>query len=225
MGIVTVDEDATIWTAYKQLQTYKNEIPSLFVFNELLIISDGLEARLGSLTAERDRFMPWRTIDGETIAPTDLPQLETLLKGVFDRRWLLDLIRHFCVFESDGQTTAKKIAGYHQFHAARKAVATTLKASHPKGDRRCGVVWHTQGSGKSLTMLFYVGKLIDEPAMKNPTLVVLTDRNDLDDQLFGTFSRCNAILRQAPSQADRGGKFAAKEPSGRDAPQVAERRD
>ncbi len=196
------DEEATIWTAYKQLQTYKNEIPSLFVFNELLIISDGLEARLGSLTAERDRFMPWRTIDGETVAPTGLPQLEILLKGVFDRGWLLDLIRHFAVFESDGQTTAKKIAGYHQFHAARKAVATTLEASHPEGDRRCGVVWHTQGSGKSLTMLFYAGKLIDEPSMKNPTLVVLTDRNDLDDQLFGTFSRCKAILRQAPGQAD-----------------------
>ncbi|MCH8247598.1 MAG: type I restriction endonuclease subunit R [Bacteroidetes bacterium] len=196
------DEEATIWSAYKQLQTYKNEIPSLFVFNELLVISDGLEARLGSLTAERDRFMPWRTIDGETVAATELPQLEILLKGVFDRRWLLDLIRHFCVFESDGPTTAKKIAGYHQFHAARKAVATTLKASHPEGDRRCGVIWHTQGSGKSLTMLFYAGKLIDEPAMKNPTLVLLTDRNDLDDQLFGTFSRCKAILRQTPGHAD-----------------------
>ncbi len=196
------DEDATIWSAYKQLQTYNNEISSLFVFNELLIISDGLEARLGSLTAKRDRFMPWRTIDGENIAPTELPQLETMLKGVFDKRWLLDLIKHFCVFESDGQTTAKKIAGYHQFHAARKAVVTTLAASDPEGDRRCGVVWHTQGSGKSLTMLFYAGKLIDEPAMMNPTLLVLTDRNDLDDQLFGTFSRCKSILRQAPSQAD-----------------------
>ena len=196
------DEDATIWSAFNQLQTYKAEIPSLFVFNELLIISDGLEARLGSLTAERDRFMPWRTIDGEEVAPTDHPQLEVLLKGVFDRRWLLDLIRHFTVFESDGAVTAKKIAGYHQFHAARKAVAATLKAAHPEGDRRCGVVWHTQGSGKSLTMLFYSGKLIDEPDMKNPTLVVLTDRNDLDDQLFGTFSRCQSILRQAPVQAD-----------------------
>jgi type I restriction enzyme R subunit len=195
------DEDATIWSAFKQFQTYKAEIPSLFVFNELLIISDGLEARLGSLTADRDRFMPWRTIDGEDVAPTNRPQLEVLLKGVFDRRWLLDLIRHFVVFESDGASTAKKIAGYHQFHAAQKAVQTTLKAADPKGDRRCGVVWHTQGSGKSLTMLFFAGKLIDEPDMQNPTLVVLTDRNDLDDQLFGTFSRCHAILRQAPTQA------------------------
>jgi type I restriction enzyme R subunit len=196
------DEDATIWSAFNQLQTYKAEIPSLFVFNELLIVSDGLEARLGSLTADRDRFMPWRTIDGEDVAPTDHPQLEVLLKGVFDRRWLLDLVRHFVVFETDGAVTAKKIAGYHQFHAARKAVEATLKAAHPEGDRRCGVVWHTQGSGKSLTMLFYSGKLIDEPEMQNPTLVVLTDRNDLDDQLFGTFSRCQAILRQTPTQAD-----------------------
>jgi type I restriction enzyme R subunit len=204
------DEDATIWSAFKQIQTYKAEIPSLFVFNELLIISDGLEARLGSLTADRDRFMPWRTIDGEDVAPTDHPQLEVLLKGVFERGWLLDLIRHFIVFESDGQVTAKKIAGYHQFHAARKAVDTTLKAAQPVGDRRCGVVWHTQGSGKSLTMLFYSGKLIDEPEMKNPTLVVLTDRNDLDDQLFGTFSRCQSILRQAPAQAENREDLKAK---------------
>jgi type I restriction enzyme R subunit len=204
------DEDATIWSAFKQIQTYKAEIPSLFVFNELLIISDGLEARLGSLTADRDRYMPWRTIDGEDVAPTDHPQLEVLLKGVFDRGWLLDLIRHFVVFESDGQVTAKKIAGYHQFHAARKAVDTTIKAAQPAGDRRCGVVWHTQGSGKSLTMLFYSGKLIDEPEMKNPTLVVLTDRNDLDDQLFGTFSRCQSILRQAPAQAENREDLKAK---------------
>ena len=196
------DEDATIWTAFNQLQTYKAEIPSLFTYNELLIISDGLEARVGALTADRDRFMPWRTIDGENVAPTTQPQLEVLLKGVFDRRWLLDLIRHFVVFESDGKTTAKKLAGYHQFHAGRKAVAETLRAASPKGDKRCGVVWHTQGSGKSLTMLFYAGKLIDETAMENPTLVVLTDRNDLDGQLFGTFSRCKAILRQDPVQAD-----------------------
>jgi type I restriction enzyme R subunit len=195
------DEGADIWSAFNQLQTYKAEIPSLFVFNELLIVSDGLEARLGSLTAERDRFMPWRTIDGVDVAPTNRPQLEVLLKGVFDRRYLLDLIHHFIAFESDGAVTAKKIAGYHQFHAVRKAITTTVKASQPAGDRRCGVVWHTQGSGKSLTMLFYAGKLIDEPAMQNPTLVVLTDRNDLDDQLFGTFSRCRAALRQTPVQA------------------------
>ena len=196
------DEDATIWTAFNQLQTYKAEIPSLFTYNELLIVSDGLEARVGSLTADKDRFMPWRTIDGETVAPATQPQLEVLLKGVFHPRWLLDLVRHFVAFESDGKTMAKKVAGYHQFHAARKAIEATVEAARPDGDRRCGVVWHTQGSGKSLTMLFYAGKLIDEPAMRNPTLVVLTDRNDLDNQLFGTFSRCKAILRQTPDQAD-----------------------
>lgn len=197
------DEDATIWTAFNQLETYKQEIASLFVFNELLIITDGMEARMGSLTAARDRFMPWRTIDGEDVAPLSHPQLEVLLKGVFDRSWFLDLIRHFVVFESDGHAVAKKIAGYHQFHAARKAVHAAVKASDPKeGDRRCGVIWHTQGSGKSLTMVFFAGKLIDEPAMKNPTIVMLTDRNDLDDQLFGTFGRCQAILRQAPTQAE-----------------------
>jgi len=137
----------------------------------------------------------------ETVARVGQPQLEVLLKGVFDRRWFLDIIRHFVTFESDGQTTAKKIAGYHQFHAACKAVEATVIAANPEGDRRCGVVWHTQGSGKSLTMLFYAGKLIDEPAMQNPTIVVLTDRNDLDGQLHGTFSRCQANLRQAPAQA------------------------
>ena len=202
------DQDATIWTAYKQFQTYKAEIGSLFVFNGLLVISDGLEARLGSLTADKDRFMPWRTIDGEEVAPLNQPQLEVLVKGVFDRRWFLDLIRHFVVFESDGKVTIKKLAGYHQFHAARKAVEATVKAT--KGDKRCGVVWHTQGSGKSLTMLFYAGKLIDEPAMENPTLVVLTDRNDLDDQLFGTFSRCKAVLRQNPAQAEDCGDLKEK---------------
>ncbi|MBL9000178.1 MAG: type I restriction endonuclease subunit R [Phycisphaerae bacterium] len=196
------DEDATVWSAFNQLQTYKAEISSLFAFNELLVISDGLEARLGSLTADRDRYMPWRTIDGNDVAPATQPQLEVLLKGVFDRRWFLDLVRHFVVFENDGKTTAKKLAGYHQFHAVRKAVAATVKASAVSGDRRAGVVWHTQGSGKSLSMVFYAGSLIDEQAMANPTIVVLTDRNDLDDQLFGTFSRCKALLRQDPTQAD-----------------------
>lgn len=146
--------------------------------------------------------MPWRAIDGETIAPTTLPQLKVLLKGLFDRRWLLDLIRHFVVFESDGKTAVKKVAGYHQFHATNKAVETTLKAADPQGDKRCGVVWLTQGSGKSRTMLFYAGKLIDESAMQYPTIVVITDRIDLDDQLFGTFNRCKSILRQDPHQAE-----------------------
>ena len=196
------DEDTTVWSAFNQLQTYKAEISSLFTFNELLVISDGLEAKLGSLTADRDRFMPWRTIDGVEVASTLQPQLDVLVKGVFDRRWFLDLVRHFVVFESDGKSTIKKLAGYHQFHAVKKAVGATVKASREQGDRRAGVVWHTQGSGKSLSMVFFAGSLIDEPQMENPTLVVLTDRNDLDDQLFGTFSRCKALLRQDPVQAD-----------------------
>jgi len=196
------DEEATIWTAFHQLQTYKKDIPFLFRFNELLVVSDGLEARLGSLTANRERFAPWRTIEGEALAPPTLLGLEVLLKGVFDKRRLLDLVRHFIVFEEDGPDVVKKLAGYHQFHAVQRAVDATVQASRPKGDRRAGVVWHTQGSGKSLTMAFYSGKVILHPRMENPTVVVLTDRNDLDDQLFGTFSRCHELLRQKPVQAE-----------------------
>ncbi len=195
------DEEATIWTAFHQLQTYRKDIPSLFRFNELLIVSDGLEARVGSLTANRERFAPWRTIEGEALAPTTLLGLEVLLKGVFDKRRFLDLVRHFIVFEEDGSELVKKLAGYHQFHAVQRAVDATVQASRPTGDRRVGVVWHTQGSGKSLTMAFYSGKVILHPKMENPTIVVLTDRNDLDDQLFGTFSRCHELLRQKPVQA------------------------
>ena len=193
------DEDATIWNAFHQLQTYKSEIPSLFVFNELLVISDGLEARIGTLSANRERFQPWRTIEGEALAPTTLTQLEVLIRGVFERRRLLELIRHFVVFEADDELPIKKLAGYHQFHAVARAVEATIAAT--RGDRRVGVVWHTQGSGKSLTMAFYAGRVVLHPAMNNPTLVVLTDRNDLDDQLFGTFSRCHELLRQTPAQA------------------------
>ena len=197
------DENATIWTAFNQFQTYKQQIPSLFVFNEALIISDGLEARIGTLTADRERFMPWRTIEGEDLAPATMPQLEALMRGVFDRRRFLELVRHFIVFEEEeGGTVLKKMAGYHQFHAVQKAIDTTVQAASPKGDKRCGVVWHTQGSGKSLTMVFYAGKLILHPAMQNPTIVVLTDRNDLDDQLFGTFARCHDLLRQKPAQSE-----------------------
>jgi type I restriction enzyme R subunit len=194
-------ENATIWNAFQQLQTYKNELPSLFVFNELLVASDGLEARLGTLSSNRERFLPWRTIEGEALAPASMSQLEVLIRGVFDKRRLLDLLRYFIVFEGDGESVIKKVAGYHQFHAVARALEATIAASRPKGDRRVGVVWHTQGSGKSLTMAFYAGRVVLHPEMQNPTLVVLTDRNDLDEQLFGTFARCKELLRQNPGRA------------------------
>ena len=196
------DENATIRDAFNQLQTYKRDIPSLFPYNEVLIISDGLEARVGTLTSGWERFMPWRTIAGDEVAPQGSLELDILIRGVFDKRRFLDLIRNFVVFEDSGTSLAKKIAGYHQYHAVNKAVDCTIKAASPKGDRRVGVVWHTQGSGKSLTMVFYAGKIIQHPALNNPTLVVLTDRNDLDDQLFGTFSACTDLLRQGPIQAE-----------------------
>ncbi len=195
------DETATMAGAYNQLQTYKNEIPSLFRTNALLIISDGLEARAGSLTANRERFAPWRTVDGTKLAAKGLAELETLIKGVFQPKVLLDLIRNFTVFEVDSGKIVKKLAAYHQYHAVNKALECTVRAASPKGDKRAGVIWHTQGSGKSLSMAFYAGKVIQNPAMENPTLVVLTDRNDLDDQLFGTFSSCKDLLRQTPMQA------------------------
>jgi type I restriction enzyme R subunit len=196
------DENATIWSAFKQIQTYKAQIPSLFTYNELLIISDGMEARVGSLTADTERFMPWRTIDGEELAPPSLPQLQVVIEGMLDKRRLLDFIRYFVVFEDEGGgVLVKKIAGYHQFHAVNKALAESISASSEGGNKRVGVVWHTQGSGKSLTMAFYAGRLVLEPKLQNPTIVVITDRNDLDDQLYGTFSRCSELLRQAPVQA------------------------
>ncbi len=195
------DENATIRDAFHQLQTYKRDIPSLFPFNEVLIISDGIQARLGTLTSGWERFMPWRTIAGDEIAPKGSLELEVLTGGIFDKQRFLDLIRNFVVFEDSGSALTKKIAGYHQFHAVNKAVECTLDAASAKGDRRVGVVWHTQGSGKSLTMVFYAGKIIQHRGMSNPTLVVLTDRNDLDDQLFGTFSGCKELLRQTPEQA------------------------
>jgi len=217
------DENATIWSAFNQLQTYKQQIPALFAYNEALVISDGVEARIGTLTADRERFMPWRTIEGEELADARLPQLEVVLKGVFDQKRFLDMIRHFIVFEDDGGgVLIKKMAGYHQYHAVNVAVKETIRACRcPEntredsgtyfakgqkdarpGDRRVGVVWHTQGSGKSLTMAFYAGRIILEPAMQNPTIVVITDRNDLDDQLFATFARCHELLRQQPVQAE-----------------------
>jgi type I restriction enzyme R subunit len=220
-------ENATIWSAFNQLQTYKRQIPSLFAFNEAMVISDGVQARIGTMTADREWFMPWRTIEGAELADTKLPQLQVVLEGVFQKRRFLDLIRHFIVFEDvGGGVLVKKMAGYHQYHAVNVAVQETIRAclppterplqvregegtyfakGHPDakpGDRRVGVVWHTQGSGKSLTMAFYSGRVVLHPAMENPTLVVITDRNDLDDQLYGTFARCHELLRQQPMQAE-----------------------
>ena len=218
------DEDATIWTAWQQLQTYKAELPSLFAMNAALMVSDGVEARIGTLTAGREWFKPWRTISGEGLADSRVPELQVMLEGVCELSRFLSLVRDFIVFEDSGSgAPVKKMAGYHQFHAVQVAVTETLRAAELQqpessddlrryesgrkpggelGDRRIGVVWHTQGSGKSLTMAFYAGRIIREPAMENPTVVVLTDRNDLDDQLFSTFSRCSDLLRQPPVQAE-----------------------
>lgn len=195
-------ETADIEGAFNQLQTYKRDIPSLFTYNAALVISDGLDARIGTLTADRERFMPWRTINGSDLVPKNAPELEVVIRGVFEKTRFLDLIRFFIVFEVDGETITKKMAGYHQFQAVNKAVAATVQATSPQGDKRVGVIWHTQGSGKSLSMAFYAGKIIQYPAMANPTLVVLTDRNDLDDQLLTTFSKCQDLLRQKPVQAE-----------------------
>lgn len=192
-------------SAYNQIQTYKNEIPSLLTFNELIVIADGLEAYLGTITSPQERFSAWRSIEGDTLAPNTIPQLEVLLKGVFAKNRLLDIITNFIVFQADKDSRTdttkfiKKIAGYHQYHATNKAVISTKVATAEDGDRRCGVVWHTQGSGKSLTMTFYAGKIVQ--VLNNPTIVVITDRNDLDDQLFGTFASCSDLLRQTPKQA------------------------
>ncbi|GIX10630.1 type I restriction endonuclease subunit R [Elioraea sp.] len=209
------DEEATVWSAFQQLQTYQAEVPSLFITNGFLVASDGVEARVGAISAGREWFKPWRTIAGEAEADPHMPELQVVIEGLCEHRRLLDLIRDFIVFEDDGARVVKKLAGYHQFHAVQAAVAETLRAAEmgrvavgpggsrggKPGDRRIGVVWHTQGSGKSLTMVFYAGRVVREPAMENPTIVVLTDRNDLDDQLFGTFSRCADLLRQPPVQA------------------------
>jgi type I restriction enzyme R subunit len=195
------DQNATLDGAFNQLQTYKAQIPSLFRTNAVLVISDGLAARIGSLTADRERFMPWRTVTGEDLAPKSAPELETVLKGVFEKRRFLDLLKDFLVFGDAEGKLIKILAGYHQFHAVRHAVQRTLAASSAEGDRKVGVIWHTQGSGKSLLMAFYAGQIVKHPEMQNPTLVVLTDRNDLDEQLFGTFSMCRDLLRQTPQQA------------------------
>jgi len=199
------DENATIETARKQFETYKVEIPSLFNTNELLVISDGREARLGTITSPREWFLPWKTIKGDKIAASTDLELETLIKGVFDKQRFLELIRHFIVFEDWEDAVIKKVAAYHQFHATQRAIESVVAASKPEGKKQGGVVWHTQGAGKSLTMTFFAGKLVLHPEMRNPTIVVITDRNDLDDQLFRTFARCKEIIRQNPVQAtDRG---------------------
>ena len=219
------DEDADIWAAYRQLQTYKAEISTLLQYNAVLVVSDGLQARMGSVTANQEWFKVWRTIEGEADAPKTALELEVLVRGVFERQRFLDLLHHFIVFEEDPDSGAlhKIIAGYHQFHAVNAAVEETVRAcgtaqegvareaagtywagrqrGGKPGDRRAGVVWHTQGSGKSLSMLFFAARVVLHPAMQNPTLVVLTDRNDLDNQLFDQFKRCADILGQTPVQA------------------------
>lgn len=222
------DENATVWSAFQQLQTYQAQVPTLFATNAVLLASDGVQARIGSLGAGKEWFKPWRTITGREDAPSHQSELQVMLEGVFERQRFLNLLRHFIVFEDSAAaggagTLVKKMAGYHQFHAVNAAVEETLRAAQwvtadrvadapgryqpgerpggLPGDRRVGVIWHTQGSGKSLTMAFYAGRVILHPAMANPTIVVLTDRNDLDDQLFGTFARCRDLLRQPPMQA------------------------
>jgi len=232
------DENATINSAYKQFQTYKDTIPSFFTYNGFLVISDGLEAKAGTISSDMSRFMAWKTSDGKQEASELTGQLETLIKGMLNKQTLLDLIRHFIVFEEmsheDLDTgiitlkTTKKLAAYHQYYAVNKAVESTLRASgyankhsiyeaeeaastpesyglkgvhtQPEGDRKGGVVWHTQGSGKSLSMVFFTGKIVLQ--MDNPTVVIITDRNDLDDQLFDTFAASKQLLRQAPVQAN-----------------------
>jgi type I restriction enzyme R subunit len=193
------DEKATVAKAYDQLQTYKEAIPTLFHYNEILIASDGYEARAGTITSGFSRFMQWKTEDGKTVASTLVNQMEIMLRGMLNKQTLLDLIRHFIVFERSKQTE-KKIAAYHQYYAVNKALIKTQEAASAKGDKRAGVVWHTQGSGKSLSMIFYAGKLVQ--GLDNPTIVVLTDRNDLDQQLYDTFSNCKQLLRQPPVQAE-----------------------
>ncbi|WP_180159896.1 DEAD/DEAH box helicase family protein, partial [Acinetobacter sp. YH12062] len=229
------DENATVEGAYKQIQTYQSQIPSLFTYNAFNVISDGLEAKAGTVSADYSRYMAWKTNNGQTKAKKTQAQLEVLIHGLLNPVTLLDMIRHFIVYESTKHEdtnglitikTIKKMAAYHQYYAVNAAVLSTIRASavnsdsksaevamqhqgrsklelvqqQAVGDKKAGVVWHTQGSGKSLSMVFYTGKIV--LALDNPTVVVITDRNDLDDQLFGTFAASSQLLRQTPRQAD-----------------------
>ncbi|WP_233878994.1 type I restriction endonuclease subunit R [Paraburkholderia flagellata] len=204
------DENADIWKAYDQIQTYKEQIPDVFQYNEILVISDGSAARMGSLSSNSERFLAWRTIDGVTLDPLgQYNELETLIRGVLAPTYLLDFLRFFVLFEDDGGLV-KKIAGYHQFHAVRAAIAQVVAASRPGGNQKGGVVWHTQGSGKSITMTCFAARVMREAAMENPTIVVITDRNDLDGQLFGVFSLSQDLLREQPVQADTRQDLRAK---------------
>jgi type I restriction enzyme R subunit len=213
------DEQVDIWAAFQQVQTYKQEIPDLFILNEAVVISDGINARIGSLTADQERFMRWRTLKNQNDKPLLEFELETLVKGFFDRELLLDYLRYFVLFENTGETVIKKIAGYHQFHAVREAVKATIIASYHEADsvaeprndwvskvtpgcKKGGVVWHTQGSGKTISMACFAGKLLQQPEMKNPTLLVVTDRNDLDGQVFETFCMAQMLLKQTPVQVE-----------------------
>ncbi|EGF32778.1 Type I restriction-modification system, restriction subunit R [Oxalobacteraceae bacterium IMCC9480] len=204
------DENADIWKAYDQIETYKAQIPDVFQYNEVLVISDGTEAMMGSLSSSAERYMAWRTIDGVTLDPLgQFNALETLVRGVLAPVYLLDFLRFFVLFEDDG-TLVKKIAGYHQFHAVRAAINQVVTASRPDGSHKGGVVWHTQGSGKSITMTCFAARVMREAAMENPTIVVITDRNDLDGQLFGVFSLSQDLLREQPVQGDTRQDLRAK---------------
>jgi type I restriction enzyme, R subunit len=197
-----VVEKADLEAAFNQIQTYQNTIPSLFTYNAFNIISDGWSASYGTISSSLKYYKPWKSIDGKTIENDLDLQLEFLLKGLCNKQVVLDSIKNYIVFEKTETKTIKKIAQYHQYFAVKKAIETTVEATKIHGDKKAGVVWHTQGSGKSLSMVFYTGKIVTHPAMQNPTIVVLTDRNDLDDQLFETFTNCNQLLRQLPKQAE-----------------------
>lgn len=204
-----VDENATIQSAYKQIQTYKSTIPSLFTFNEICIISDGVDARAGSLSAGMSRYLTWKVKDEKGVLDILTNQLEVMLKEMLQPATLLDYIKHFIVFEQTKHTdkngvasisTVKKIAAYHQYYAVNKAILSVKDATSEDGNRKGGVIWHTQGSGKSLSMVFFTGKLV--LSLNNPTVLIITDRNDLDDQLFDTFASSKELLRQVPVQAN-----------------------
>jgi type I restriction enzyme R subunit len=204
------DVKADLGKAFDQIQTYKEQIPELFQYNEILVISDGSEARMGSLSADVERFMNWRTIDGEDLDPLgQFNELETLVRGALAPEMLLDYLRYFVLFEDDGRLV-KKIAGYHQFHAVRAAIQQVVTASRPGGTHKGGVVWHTQGSGKSITMTCFAARVMQEASMENPTIVVITDRNDLDGQLFGVFSLSQDLLREQPVQVESRGDLRTK---------------